>query len=185
MDDIRLVKISKYLSKHLRHQPERLGLTLLAGGWVAVDDLLAATDRQGFPIQRTELDEVVARNDKQRFAFDPTGTLIRANQGHSVSLDLQLEPVEPPPVLYHGTAAHSVEAISRDGLQRMARHHVHLSSTIATARAVGARHGRPVVFEIDAAAMHQGGWVFYQSANGVWLVDRVPPEFLRLASEWL
>jgi putative RNA 2'-phosphotransferase len=183
MNDARLVKVSKYLSKHLRHQPERLGLTLQPGGWIAVGDLLAATARHGFPISIAELEEVVSRNDEQRFAFDPSGALIRANQGHSVPLDLQLEPVEPPPVLYHGTAAHSVEAITRDGLQRMARHHVHLSSTIPTARAVGSRHGRPVVFEINATAMHQGGWVFYQSANGVWLVDRVPPEFLRLLTE--
>ena len=99
MDDARLIKVSKYLSKHLRHQPERLGLTLAEGGWVGVDDLLAACARQRFPITRAELDEVVARNDKQRFALDPTGTKIRANQGHSVAVDLGLEPVEPPDVL--------------------------------------------------------------------------------------
>src|SRR5437870_13551779 len=90
MDDARLVKISKYLSKHLRHEPERLGLTLAPGGWVPVDELLAACARRNFPITRSQLDEVVARNNKQRFSFDPTGTLIRANQGHSVEVDLQL-----------------------------------------------------------------------------------------------
>lgn len=179
MDEQRLVKISKYLSKHLRHQPERLGLTLGPGGWVAVDDLLAACAQHQFPISHAELTEVVARNNKQRFAFDSTGTLIRANQGHSVPVDLQLEPVSPPDLLYHGTGHRTIEAIRREGLRKMQRHHVHLSSDSATARAVGARHGRPVVLTIDAAAMQQAGFVFYRSENGVWLVDHVPPEYLR------
>jgi putative RNA 2'-phosphotransferase len=176
--DHRLVKISKYLSKHLRHQPHRIGLELDPGGWVDVDRLLAACARHHFPITRAELVEVVAQNDKQRFAFDPTGTRIRANQGHSVEVDLQLEPLTPPPLLYHGTGHRAAEAIAGAGIMRMARHHVHLSSDIATATAVGARHGRPVVFEVDAAAMHRDGFLFYRSANGVWLVDRVPPEYL-------
>lgn len=180
MDETRLVKVGKYLSKHLRHQPKRLGLTLQPGGWVPVADLLAACARMHFPISRAELDEVIARNNKQRFSLDPTGTLIRANQGHSVAVDLQLAPVVPPPLLYHGTAAHLVETIRRAGLRKMSRHHVHLSSDAETARIVGARHGRPVVFAVDAEAMHQAGHLFYCSANGVWLVDAVPPEFLRL-----
>jgi putative RNA 2'-phosphotransferase len=125
------------------------------------------------------LDEVVARNNKRRFSFDPTGTLIRANQGHSVAVDLQLEPVEPPAVLYHGTGHGAVEPIRREGLRKMARHHVHLSSDRETARAVGARHGRPVVFMVNAAAMRSAGHLFYRSDNGVWLVDHVPPEYLR------
>src|SRR3954454_20700435 len=161
MDDKTLVKISKYLSKHLRHEPERLGLTLAPGGWVPVDDLLAATTRRGFPITRPQLDEVVARNNKQRFSFDPTGTLIRANQGHSVDVDLQLDPTTPPAVLYHGTAQHLAETIAREGLKKMSRHHVHLSADIPTARNVGARHGRPIVFEVDAARMHREGALFY------------------------
>jgi putative RNA 2'-phosphotransferase len=179
MDDVRLVKISKCLSKHLRHQPGRLGLTLRPGGWVPVADLLAACARHNVPLSRAELDEVVARNNKRRFSFDPTGTLIRANQGHSVAVDLQLEPVEPPAVLYHGTGHGAVEPIRREGLRKMARHHVHLSSDRETARAVGARHGRPVVFMVNAAAMHSAGHLFYRSDNGVWLVDHVPPEYLR------
>ena len=141
MDDARLVTISKYLSKHLRHQPERLGLTLQPGGWVPVADLLAACARHNVPLSRAELDEVVARNNKRRFSFDPTGTLIRANQGHSVAVDLQLEPIEPPAVLYHGTGHGAAETITRGGLRKMARHHVHLSGDRETARAVGARHG--------------------------------------------
>src|SRR4051812_18542531 len=110
MDDKRLVRISKYLSKHLRHNPERLGLELMPGGWVPVEALLAACERE-MPISRAELEEVVARNNKQRFSFDPTGTLIRANQGHSTPVDLQLQPAEPPPVLYHGTARQALRSI--------------------------------------------------------------------------
>lgn len=179
MDDVRLVKTSKFLSKHLRHQPEWLGLALQPGGWVRVDDLLAACAQHNVRISREDLDEVVARNDKKRFAFDATGTLIRANQGHGVDIDLQLEPVEPPAVLYHGTGHGSADSIARQGLLRMSRHHVHLSPDPETARRVGARHGRPVIFTVDAAALHQAGRLFYRSENGVWLVDHVPPEYLQ------
>lgn len=180
MDDKRLVRTSKYLSKYLRHEPEALGLTLAPGGWVAVDDLLAASARNGFQISRAELDEVVARNNKQRFSFDPTGMLIRANQGHSVDVDLQLQPTTPPDTLYHGTARHIADTIAQVGLKRMQRHHVHLSADIPTAHTVGARHGHPVVFEVDAARMVSHGYEFYRSENGVWLVDSVPQEYLRI-----
>ncbi len=179
MTEPQLTRISKTLSYHLRHRPDALGLTLGPGGWVAVDDLLAALARQGKPVTRAELDEVVAWNPKQRFAFDETGARIRASQGHSVAVDLELAPVEPPAVLYHGTGAQSVAAILREGLRKQQRHHVHLSADVATARAVGARHGRPVVLQVDAAAMRTAGHVFYRSANGVWLVDAVPPEFFQ------
>ncbi|MDX1933075.1 MAG: RNA 2'-phosphotransferase [Capsulimonadales bacterium] len=178
MSNEHLVRTSKYLSKHLRHQPERIGLTLEPGGWVGVDDLLAACARNGFLLTREQLDEIVRENDKQRFAFDATGTKIRANQGHSVEVDLELSPAEPPEVLYHGTGAGSVEAIRREGLKKMRRHHVHLSADRETAERVGRRHGRPVVFRVDAAAMHAAGHVFYRSDNGVWLTEHVPPEFL-------
>ncbi len=180
MDDQRRVKISKYLSKHLRHQPERLGLSLEPGGWVAVDALLAACQRHRFAVSRAELQEVVARCDKQRFAFDDSGSRIRANQGHSTEVDLQLEAAVPPDVLYHGTGAATLPLIVGDGLRKMARHHVHLSADAATAHKVGQRHGTPVVLTIDTAAMHRDGHVFYRSANGVWLVDSVPVEFLLL-----
>src|SRR5260221_10987203 len=116
MDDKRRVKVSKYLSKVLRHDPGRLGLSLAPGGWVLVDDLLAACARNGIAISRAELDEVVATNNKQRFAFDDSLTRIRANQGHSVPVDLQLEPVEPPPILYHGTGSQTEAIIRREGL---------------------------------------------------------------------
>jgi putative RNA 2'-phosphotransferase len=180
MDQRSMVRVSKFLSKHLRHTPEALGLTLAEGGWVAVADLLAACDRAGFRVSREELDEVVGGNDKKRFSFDESGTRIRANQGHSTEVDLQLEPQVPPDVLYHGTGRDTVPAILKDGLKRMARHHVHLSLTPETARTVGARHGAPVILVVDAAAMQQAGITFYRSENGVWLVDAVPPEYLRV-----
>lgn len=171
------MKVSKYLSKHLRHQPERIGITLDENGWVTIDALMRAAAAHGFPFTRAELDHVVAVNDKQRFTID--GTLIRANQGHTVEVDLDLPPAEPPAHLYHGTVARSLEAIRAEGLRPMKRHHVHLSPDRETATRVGARRGRPVVLSVDAAAMHRAGHVFRVSANGVWLTDAVPPEFLR------
>jgi putative RNA 2'-phosphotransferase len=179
MDPKQRVKISKYLSKHLRHEPAKLGLSLADGGWVAVEELLAACAREHFPITREQLEDVVATSDKQRFAFDPTGTRIRANQGHSTPVDLRLEPAAPPALLYHGTGAQYVEAIRSEGLRKMARHHVHMSIDVPTATKVGARHGKPVVLEIDAAAMCRAGHTFYVSANGVWLTDAVPSEYLK------
>lgn len=180
MNNSRLVKISKYLSKHLRHQPDRLGIKLAPGGWVCVDELLAACAKNSFPITKAQLNEVVENNDKKRFSFDSTGTLIRANQGHSVEVDLHLEATVPPDVLYHGTGAGAVESIMHNGLNKMSRHHVHLSPDIESAIKVGARHGKPVVFAIDATAMHLSSYTFYCSDNGVWLVDHVPPEYLQL-----
>lgn len=180
MDERQLVRISKFLSKYLRHQPQALGLTLEPGGWLCVDDLLAAAARHGMPISRAELEEVVARNNKQRFAFDERGERIRANQGHSVPVDLHLPPTVPPDVLYHGTGERSVDAIRRGGLRKMRRHHVHLSPDIPTALAVGRRHGRPAVFAVRSGAMRAAGIPFYRSENGVWLVDAVPAEYLDL-----
>ena len=118
-------------------------------------------------------------NDKQRFAFDAAGQRIRAQQGHSVDIDLQLTPATPPAVLYHGTAPAALPAIQATGLQKMSRHHVHLTTDEATARRVGLRRGRPVLLAIDAAALHAAGGVFYQSGNGVWLIDAVPPQYIK------
>ncbi len=178
MDQKRKVRVSKFLSKHLRHAPADIGLTLEPGGWVAVDQLLAAAARHQSPITRAELDEVVATSDKKRFAFDETGTRIRANQGHSVEVDLQLEPVDPPDVLYHGTAEPVLPAILAGGLLKMSRHHVHLSKDVETAVRVGSRRGKPVVLAVAAGKMAGDGFRFFVSANGVWLVDCVPPEYL-------
>ena len=181
MDARRIVKVSKYLSRHLRHDPGRLGLELQPGGWVDVDELLAACAARRMAVSRVELEEVVARNDKARFAFDPAGTRIRASQGHSVPVDLGLEPVPPPERLFHGTSEGRVAAILREGLQPMGRHHVHLSPDAATARRVGARHGRPVVLEVAAGDLAAAGHVFLRSDNGVWLTDAVPPGAVRVA----
>ena len=180
MDEQRLVKISKYLSKHLRHRPDRLGITLAPGGWVGIDELLTACRLTGFALTRGELAEVVERNDKRRFGLDPSGTRIRANQGHSVEVDLQLVPSAPPEVLYHGTASTTVTTILEHGLRPMGRHHVHLSADIVTAANVGARHGSPVVLQVAAGRMHAAGTVFVRSANGVWLVDHVPARDLEV-----
>jgi putative RNA 2'-phosphotransferase len=177
----RLKTISKFLSKYLRHAPEDLGLTLQPGGWVQVVDLLDAAGRAGFSITRAELRQCVEINDKQRFSFDDTGGRIRANQGHSVEVDLQLEEKVPPDVLYHGTVARFLPTIWADGLNRGTRHHVHLSKDVATARKVGARRGKPVVLRVDAGRMHQDGYKFFLSANGVWLADSVPAEYLAQA----
>jgi putative RNA 2'-phosphotransferase len=179
VEERRLLRLSKYLSYYLRHRPGELGLALAPGGWVPVEALLAASARKGFPIAREELEEVVTRNDKRRFAFDGSGTFIRARQGHSTPVDLGLEPVEPPPTLYHGTRDKSLPAVLREGLKKMRRHHLHLSSDEETARRVGARRGRPVVLEVDARAMRRDGHDFYLSENEVWLVERVPPRYLR------
>lgn len=177
-DDRRTVKVSKYLSKHLRHQPERIGIALDPNGWVEIDVLLRAAAAHRFPITRAELDHVVATNDKRRFAVE--GGRIRASQGHTVAVDLGLPPAEPPAYLYHGTVARNLDAIRAEGLRPMDRQHVHLSPDRETATRVGARRGRPVILSVDAGAMHRAGHVFHVSANGVWLTDCVPPEYLRL-----
>ncbi len=175
-----MTRVSKQLSLVLRHAPESIGITLDAAGWVAVDDLLAALDRHGSQVSRLVLDQVVADSDKRRFAFDETGTRIRASQGHSVTVDLGLTPTDPPPVLYHGTVAAALPSIAEDGLRPMHRHHVHLSATRDTAVTVGARRGKPVVLVVDAAAMAADGHIFHVSANGVWLAAEVPPRYFDL-----
>ncbi|WP_145829485.1 RNA 2'-phosphotransferase [Streptomyces sp. T12] len=178
MNERRTVQVSKYIARHLRHQPGRIGLTPDAAGWVEIDSLIAAASAHGFPFTREELDHVVAANDKRRFAVE--GTRIRASQGHSIAVDLQLPPAVPPAWLYHGTVARNLEAIRAEGLRPMNRHAVHLSADRETATRVGARRGRPVVLPVDAGAMHRDGHVFQVSANGVWLTEAVPSRYLRL-----
>lgn len=177
--DRSLVRVSKFLSLVLRHRPEGIGITLDTAGWVDVDELLAASGRAGVPLDRATLERVVAENDKRRFALSPDGRRIRASQGHSVAVELGLDPVAPPEVLYHGTATRFLESIRREGLRPGSRTHVHLSGDEATARAVGSRHGSPVVLTVAAGAMHRAGHRFFRSENGVWLTDSVPSEHLR------
>ncbi|TWP50304.1 RNA 2'-phosphotransferase [Lentzea tibetensis] len=171
MQHERLVRLSKRMSRVLRHDPASAGLQLDPAGWVAVDDLLAALH-----MSHEELLEVVAGNDKQRFAIE--GDLIRANQGHSVTVDLDLPVAVPPVVLFHGTVAKFLDAILADGLRPMSRHDVHLSPTRETAERVGARRGKPVILTVDASLMHQDGHEFRVSANGVWLTSHVPAQYL-------
>jgi len=178
MNEKHRTRISKRLSRHLRHDPAGLGLTLAPGGWVPVEELLAALARSRMPIRRAELDEVVAHCAKQRFSFDETGTLIRANQGHSVPVDLELPDAPPPETLYHGTATRFLPAIWIEGLRPMTRHAVHLSENRETAAKVGARHGKPAVLRVKATEMAAQGHTFQRSDNGVWLTEAVPPAFL-------
>ncbi|QRP44173.1 RNA 2'-phosphotransferase [Amycolatopsis sp. FDAARGOS 1241] len=180
MNEKHLTRVSKRLSRHLRHDPGSLGLVLDPAGWVSVDVLLAALREHGFGVTRAQLDEVVARNNKQRFSFDETGTRIRANQGHSVEVELGLAVVAPPAMLYHGTASTTVPVIFTEGLRPMRRHAVHLSADVETALKVGARHGRPVVLRVAAGEMALAGHEFQRSDNGVWLTAEVPPPYLTL-----
>lgn len=175
----RIVRLSRFLSYVLRHEPESVGLTLQEGGWVSVDDLLEACRRHNRPMSRSKLEEVVATNDKKRFALSPDGRMIRANQGHSVEVELELEPLEPPELLYHGTIGKYLDSIRQEGLTRQSRHHVHLSADWLTASRVGRRHGQPAILTVEAGRMHGDGLAFYRSENGVWLTDRVPPEYIR------
>lgn len=172
------VQISKFLSLVLRHEPGKVGITLDEAGWIGVENLLAACGAHGFPISREELDAVVASSDKQRFAFSEDRSRIRANQGHSVPVELGYAPAEPPEVLYHGTAEKYVESIRREGLSKRGRHDVHLSPTPKIAAAVGTRHGKLVMLEVRARQMHRDGHQFVRTPNNVWLTDRVPPEYL-------
>lgn len=176
--DPALVRTSKFLRKVLRHAPESVGLRLDEAGWVDVDALLAAARGAGVRLDRATLDRVVAENDKKRFAFSPDGQRIRASQGHSVDVELGLAPVEPPEVLFHGTADRNLDSIRRDGLIPGRRTHVHLSADEETAVRVGGRHGRPVVLRVRAGELHRAGHPFYRSDNGVWLAAAVPPEHI-------
>lgn len=178
MNDRELVRLSKRLSKWLRHDPQGIGLEPDAAGWVPVEVLLRQANAAGTTITRADLDAVVARNNKQRYEFDESGTSIRARQGHSIPVELGYTAVEPPPILFHGTAEHLVDVIMAEGLRPMRRHAVHLSADVETARAVGGRHGRPVVFDVAAERMHRDGQSFYRTGNGVWLVNAVLPAYL-------
>jgi putative RNA 2'-phosphotransferase len=169
---------SKLLSRILRHTPHEIGLTLDAQGWVLVDDLLKALRRAGRPMTRAELIAVIALDDKQRFTLSADGRRLRAAQGHSILVDLQLAPAVPPEVLYHGTSRRSLDAIFAMGLRPGRRRQVHLSPERETAQQVGQRHGKPVVLRVAAAHMHREGHTFQRSENGVWLTDQVPAVYL-------
>lgn len=171
-------KTSKFLSLVLRHQPRTIGIELDESGWVDVDVLLSALDRHRRPLTLAQLQSVVAENDKQRFAFSEDGKRIRANQGHSVKVELNYEPAEPPEILLHGAPEQFVAPIRETGLKKMKRHDVHLHADAAVAQNVGQRRGKPVILKIRSGDMHRAGHKFYVTPNGVWLVDSVPAEFI-------
>lgn len=170
--------LSKFLSLVLRHDPGAIGITLDQNGWVSVEKLLDALATHGKPLARADLESLVATSDKRRFALNPNRSMIRANQGHSVQVDLALPPTIPPDVLFHGTVERHVPSIRAHGLLKGKRHHVHLSATRELAVIVGKRRGEPYVLEVDARGMVAAGLVFYRSENGVWLTDYVPARFL-------
>lgn len=178
--DARLVKMSRFISLVLRHKPHTIDLALDAGGWASVEELIAGAQRAHVPLTIELLRRIVAENDKQRFTLSEDGLRIRANQGHSIAVDLGLEAVPPPERLYHGTARRFLGSIQRQGLVAKGRQHVHLSADEATALNVGCRHGAPIVLMVDAARMQRDGITFYRSANGVWLTEQVPVEYLEI-----
>lgn len=171
------VKLGRFLSLVLRHDPGAAGITLDEHGWADVEQLLAGVNRTGRKIDLPTLERIVRENNKQRYSFSGDRTKIRANQGHSVQVDVELKEAEPPKYLYHGTASRFLPSIRAEGIRRMSRQYVHLSGDFETAMAVGRRHGAPVVITIDAAAMARDGITFYRSENGVWLCEHVPVRY--------
>jgi putative RNA 2'-phosphotransferase len=173
-------RISKFLSLVLRHQPQYIGIELDAQGWTDAHTLIGKAQKKGIALNMDVLKHVVETNAKRRYSFNEEGTKIRANQGHSVEVDLAYKPQVPPAVLYHGTGSQSVNSILTSGLSKMKRHHVHLSSELQTALTVGQRHGKPVVLRIASLEMSKQGYEFFISANGVWLTDHVPAKYITL-----
>lgn len=176
MDTREAKKAGLFMCLVLRHKPSVANVTADAEGWVDLEAMILGS--RGV-LTRSLVMDIVATNNKQRFAISEDGKKIRAKQGHSIPVNLKLEPVVPPDVLYHGTYPDVVRDILRDGLKKMQRHHVHMAEDLGTATSVGMRKGAPIVFRIDAKVMHDMGHKFYRSENGVWLVDHVPPEYLK------
>ncbi len=170
-------RVSRYIALILRHKPETAGITLDRHGWADVGELLAGVSSR-YPLTMERLEEIVRTDAKQRYAFSEDHTRIRANQGHSIPVDVELEKAVPPEILYHGTGEKSVAAIRAQGLKPGTRLYVHLSKDTATAVKVGSRHGEPFVFRVDAGRMDADGYDFFLSANGVWLTKHVPPAYL-------
>jgi putative RNA 2'-phosphotransferase len=173
-----LVRISKFLSLVLRHQPETIGIELDQNGWADVDALIEKTNGHGIKLDMGTLKYVVATNSKKRFAFNDAFDKIRASQGHSIYVELGYVSQVPPEFLYHGTGEKSVEPIRRSGIEKRSRQHVHLSKDVETAIKVGQRHGKPFVFKVRAGQMHDDKFEFFLSDNGVWLTDSVPARYL-------
>jgi putative RNA 2'-phosphotransferase len=172
-------QFSKYISLILRHKPEVLGITLEATGWANVNEMLRKMQEKGMNVDLAQLKEVVAKDNKQRYAFNADQTKIRANQGHSIAVDLGFEPQTPPEFLYHGTATRFLASIQKTGLESRSRQYVHLSDNLETAQKVGRRHGKPVILIVKAKELHERGQHFFLSENGVWLTEKVVVEFIK------
>lgn len=172
------MKTSKFISLILRHKPQEIGLMLDAHGYVRVDKLLEGMNRKGYNITKIDLDRIVKEDNKGRYSYSQDNIYIRANQGHSIKVDLELQPITPPNVLYHGTCIRVKDLIIKDGIKKMNRQYVHLSKDIETATKVGLRHGELIIFEVDCKSMVKDGYNFYLSENGVYLTDYVPNKYI-------
>ena len=178
--DKRMKNTSKFISLILRHRPEVIGISLDEHGWADVQDLIEGINNSGgHSLDMERLEEIVRTDEKQRYSFNDDHTLIRANQGHSIPVDVELEKKTPPDLLWHGTGEKYVSSIDTQGLIPKSRLYVHLSSDIETAKKVGSRHGKPVVYEVNCRKMAEDGYVFYLSANHIWLTKTVPPAYLK------
>lgn len=175
----KLKQVSKFMSLVLRHKPETIGLELDENGWANVQELIDKMNTTGAEVDIELLYTIVATNDKKRFAFSEDKTMIRANQGHSIEVELNLKEVQPPEWLYHGTVEKFIDSIRMEGLKKMERQHVHLSKDITTATNVGSRRGKAIILKIDAERMHADGFAFYLSENEVWLTDEVPVQYIQ------
>jgi putative RNA 2'-phosphotransferase len=171
--------VSKFLSLVLRHSPEKIGLKLDENGWADVEELILKCSQKGNRLDKVLLDYVVENNDKKRFAYNEDETKIRASQGHSISVELNLTETEPSEYLYHGTVGKFMESIQKEGLKKMSRQHVHLSKDKETAIKVGSRRGVPQILTVRSGAMHRDGFKFYLSENNVWLTDEVPVRYIQ------
>ncbi|MDF1698029.1 MAG: RNA 2'-phosphotransferase [Saprospiraceae bacterium] len=179
MDNRELKHKSKFLSLILRHKPQTIGLTLDKNGWANVEELIEKAKTKKLFYTLEVLEEVVEQNNKKRFTFNEDKTKIRANQGHSLNVDMEFKPIAPPSTLYHGTSIRNIDSIRSTGIEKRNRQHVHLSHEESTAVNVGSRHGKPIVLHIDAAQMHEDGFHFYLSKNGVWLTDYIDPKYIK------
>lgn len=181
-EERRLERLSKFISMILRHKPQVIGITLDEHGWADVDELIKGINETGEEVEfsKDTLETIVKTDKKQRYSFSQDKTLIRANQGHSIPVDVELEKKEPPKVLYHGTGSRFVKSIQEQGLLPMERLYVHLSTDVETATNVGKRHGTPVIFKVNAEQMQKDSYDFFQSVNGVWLTKEVPAKYLEL-----
>ncbi|VDD86737.1 unnamed protein product [Enterobius vermicularis] len=178
LNDKEKVSIGRFLSLILRHKPAAANITLDNNGWANVDELLTGVRKTGRKLDLEALNQIVADDSKRRFIFSEDHSKIRASQGHSVNVDVELKEAVPPQWLYHGTARRSLDSIMEHGLQKRSRLFVHLSADTVTAEAVGKRHGPAVVLQIDTSTMHADGYKFYLSENDVWLCDCVPKKYI-------